>query len=462
MAALKFSINGAIKFGWQITKRHFWFFVAVIIISILLNMIPEFIAGMFEENARILSMILNILSWAISIVVQMGLFKIALKFCDDEQVVISDLFSCIPLFIKYVFGAILYGLIVFVGMILLIIPGVIWAMKLQYFSYFIIDKKLGPVEALKESSRITTGIKWDVFAFCSLLIVINLIGFLCFVLGLFVTIPMTLVAYAFVYRTLQDPEYAATNEFGQIPTSRWIKWVAIIVVLGFFGMILLGIIGAIALPSFLAYRNRVHQNVEKQLESPAQEIDKKITKSEQQHIVFEDTFTDNKHAWVAKNTEECTLTISNGHYVLEHKRTQSSYCVWQSIKLYQHQDFSIEATMKKVTGVDEYGHGIIWGAKDARNRYEFCVRGNGDYTYGKMVQNEWYPIKAWIQSPYINTENGTNTLAVKKENKRIKFFINGSYVDEADFEVFFGNNIGLVVNSTQKVEIDHFLVKQSQ
>ena len=77
---------------------------------------------------------------------------------------------------------ILYGLIVLAGMILLVIPGIIWAVKLQYFSYFIIDKKLAPIEALKESSRITTGIKWDVFAFCSVLIVINLIGFFCFVL----------------------------------------------------------------------------------------------------------------------------------------------------------------------------------------------------------------------------------------------------------------------------------------
>ena len=259
METQKFSVNGAIKFGWQTMKRHFWFFIAVIVISILVKMIPDAIAGIFEEDVPILSMVINIASWVISIIVEMGLFKIALKFCDDEHVVISDLFSCTPLFIKYILGAILYGLIVLAGMILLIIPGIIWAVKLQYFSYFIIDKKLGPIEALKESSRITTEIKWDVFVFCLVLIVINLVGFLCCILGLFVTIPMTMVAYAFVYRTLQDPEYAARTEFAQIPTSSSIIWVAIVVVLGFFGIILLGIIGAIAIPSFLEYRKRVHQ-----------------------------------------------------------------------------------------------------------------------------------------------------------------------------------------------------------
>jgi len=276
MTELKFSMNGAIKFGWNTMKSHFWFFMAVIIISILLNMIPDVMAGMFQESAPILAVIINIASLVIGIIIQMGLFKIALKLCDDEKVVISDLFSCTSLFLKYILGAIIYGLIVFAGMIILVVPGIIWAIKFQYFSYFIIDKKLGPIKALKESSRITAGKKWDLFTFCIVLAVINLIGSLCFLIGLFVTIPMTMVAYAFVYRTLQDPLYASTNEYGQIPNSRWLKWAAVIIVTGFFGMILLGIIAAFTIPSFLSFRNRGDQEVDEQLELPALGVDEKM------------------------------------------------------------------------------------------------------------------------------------------------------------------------------------------
>ena len=132
----------------------------------------------------------------------MGLIKIALRFCDKEKGEFAELFSCFPLFFKYLFGSILCMLIVLGGMILLIIPGIIWSIKFQFFTYFIIDKGLGPIEALKRSSAITKGAKWDLFIFGLLLGLINLLGALCLLVGLFATIPTTIVAMAFVYRKL--------------------------------------------------------------------------------------------------------------------------------------------------------------------------------------------------------------------------------------------------------------------
>ncbi|MEA3324508.1 MAG: hypothetical protein U9Q37_05135 [Euryarchaeota archaeon] len=60
-------------------------------------------------------------------------------------------------------GLILYGFIVVGGLILLTIPGIIWAIKFQFFDYLIVDKGLGPIDALEKSSEITRGVKWDLF-----------------------------------------------------------------------------------------------------------------------------------------------------------------------------------------------------------------------------------------------------------------------------------------------------------
>ena len=106
------------------------------------------------------------------------------------------------MFFKYLIGSILYGLIVFAGTILLIIPGIIWGIQFCFYDYFIIDKGLGPIEALKRSSAITRGVKWDLFVFSLILLGINLLGALCLLIGLFATIPTTMVAIAFVYRKL--------------------------------------------------------------------------------------------------------------------------------------------------------------------------------------------------------------------------------------------------------------------
>jgi len=143
-----------------------------------------------------------------------GVNQIALRFCDGEKGEFADLFSCFPLFFKYLFGSILYRLIVLGGIILLIIPGIIWAIKFQFFSYFIVDKGLGPIESLKRSSAITRGAKWDLFLFGLLLGLINLLGAICLFIGLFATVPTAMVAMAFVYRKL-----LAQIEIAQAPES---------------------------------------------------------------------------------------------------------------------------------------------------------------------------------------------------------------------------------------------------
>jgi hypothetical protein len=48
----------------------------------------------------------------------------------------------------------------------------------------------------------TTEIKWDLSILDLLLAVINFLGVLCLLIGLFATIPTTMVGWAFVYRKL--------------------------------------------------------------------------------------------------------------------------------------------------------------------------------------------------------------------------------------------------------------------
>ena len=202
MATEKFSKGEAVGFGWNTMKSNLGFFIGLLIVAGLIQYVPSVIAGLIQEDAPALSIIMNLVSFALYIVVEMGLIKIALRFCDNEKGEFAHLFSCFPLFFKYLLGAILYGLIVLGGMILLIIPGIIWAIKFQFFSYFIVDQGVGPIEALKRSAVITRGVKWDLFLLGLLLTVINSLGAICLLIGLFATIPTTMVAYASVYRKL--------------------------------------------------------------------------------------------------------------------------------------------------------------------------------------------------------------------------------------------------------------------
>lgn len=187
-------------------KKNFCFFVGILLVVALVAILQSIIGELTDKE---ISLGLYSILWAVSIaflvlsiVMDMGLIRISLRFCDQEKGRFSELFNCYPLFFRYFIGSILYGLIVLGGLVLLIIPGIIWAIKFQFFGYFIVDKKTGPIEALKRSAAITKGAKRNLFLFAILLGFINILGALFFIVGLFATIPTTMVALAFVYRKL--------------------------------------------------------------------------------------------------------------------------------------------------------------------------------------------------------------------------------------------------------------------
>ncbi|MDH7499265.1 MAG: DUF975 family protein [candidate division NC10 bacterium] len=198
-----FSKGEAIRFGWNAMMSNPGFFVMLLIVVGLIYIFPEMLRKSMGQEDPMLTLLLGLVSAVLQIVIGMGLIRISLSFADSAKGQFSDLFSCLPLFFKYLFSSILYALIVLAGIVLLIVPGVIWAIKYMFFSYLIVDQGLGPVEALKRSGAMTKGAKWDLFLFGLLLLGVNLLGALALLIGLFATIPASMVAMAYVYRMLQ-------------------------------------------------------------------------------------------------------------------------------------------------------------------------------------------------------------------------------------------------------------------
>jgi hypothetical protein len=113
----------------------------------------------------------------------------------------AELFSD---FFGYLLTTILYGLIVAFGLVLLIVPGVGWALKFGFAPFLAVDEGLDPLAALRESARLTRGVEGKLLRFALLVLAVNAIGALAMGVGLFVTIPTTLIATADVLRRLQD------------------------------------------------------------------------------------------------------------------------------------------------------------------------------------------------------------------------------------------------------------------
>ncbi len=190
-------ISEVLKKGWGITKENFFFFLSVIVVYFVLLIGGAWVLNKLRFIGQILFIILSF--W-----LGVGLIIIALKKAKDENASLSDLFSGAKYLLSFIGASILYYLIIFAGTILLIFPAVIWGIKYMFFPYLIVDKNMKAIEALKASSKITKGVRWDILGFCIVLEIVNLLGILCLIIGLFWTIPTVLIAYATTYLKLAN------------------------------------------------------------------------------------------------------------------------------------------------------------------------------------------------------------------------------------------------------------------
>lgn len=216
MPEKRFSKEEAINFGWRTAMDNLGFFIKVLIIVFIIIGTLSVIRRLTEEKFPFIFLVASFAGVIFNIIFGIGLIKIYLKFCDNEVGDLGDLFSGrnLKLFFSYLLVSIVYTFIIIAGLILIIVPGIIWGIQFQFCTFLVVDKGMNPAEALKKSSSITKGAKWDLFVFGLLMLLINLVGMLALFIGLFVTIPITMLALTFVYRKL-----LAQSETAQTATA---------------------------------------------------------------------------------------------------------------------------------------------------------------------------------------------------------------------------------------------------
>lgn len=196
-------MRAALQFGWDTLRAHTGFLLALFVIVIACVGIP---GVMVKKLAVVLGPVfggmLNLAFIAWQGLIGVGVLKICLKLIDKQKAEFSDLFSGATLLVPYIVAKLLLVLIILGGVILLIVPGIIWAIQFYMCTYLVVDKGLGPIEALKKSSALTRGARWELFCFSLLLMLLNIAGGLAFGIGLLISLPVTTLASLHVYRQL--------------------------------------------------------------------------------------------------------------------------------------------------------------------------------------------------------------------------------------------------------------------
>ena len=191
------SVKECLSFGWKTFKARPWFFVGTfafyaaiqIVLSYLQKILPGFV-----------SFLLSMIS---STLLYIGLITIYLKaYADPKSPQFSDFWRP-ELFWRYLAASLLLAVIVIVGLILLIVPGVFLALAFAFTGYLVVDKGMNPVAALKESARITKGSRLKLLLLGVILVILTILGALPLFLGLLVIGPVSMLAGIHAYRVLE-------------------------------------------------------------------------------------------------------------------------------------------------------------------------------------------------------------------------------------------------------------------
>jgi hypothetical protein len=189
---MNISIREIFAKSWGLTKQNFGFLAVTFLALTVLQMA---IGGDRGVSASLINFILgtcSLIVWT----------RVPLDIIDGKKPTIEAIGAEFKKFLHYLGAFFILQVALFVGFILLIIPGIYLAVTYGWFSYMIGDKQSGIVDSFKQSARLVNGSRWQVLKFLLAIIGLNIVGLLALVVGLLVTVPMSMVASALVYRTL--------------------------------------------------------------------------------------------------------------------------------------------------------------------------------------------------------------------------------------------------------------------
>src|SRR6478736_8133063 len=110
---------------------------------------------------------------------------------------------------SYILGAIIVGILTFVGFVLCILPGIAVGIFVLFWGYFLVDKGMSPIEAITASFNLVKDNLGTVFIFWLLTILITIAGAIVCGVGLIVAVPVVVIATGYMYKRLQGEPVAA-------------------------------------------------------------------------------------------------------------------------------------------------------------------------------------------------------------------------------------------------------------
>ena len=200
---LRSTAGSAYSLGW---KRMFKYFLYAFLVIVFLGVISTPVGWTYEIEHIHLPIMFNFLGiftvayfFFLVAPLKYGATKVLLNIIREGEIDMKELFYGFKDYLNIVLANLLMSAIIGIGFVFLIVPGIIFACRLAFVPYLVVDKKLDAVKAVEESWRMTRGHGWTIFLMALMVIPIAIAGLVCLGVGIIFSIIWINLAFAGIY-----------------------------------------------------------------------------------------------------------------------------------------------------------------------------------------------------------------------------------------------------------------------
>ena len=206
-------VGACVKRAFELTKKNFGQLVLAMITVLAVYFVVVLVLSAIDaamgwkppiESARNQGSVFNQLAMqVVSIFISLGVTRFALNLVSGRPFGIAQIFGEGDKLLRGIGVSILLGLMVVVGLIFLIVPGIWLGLKYGQAMNALVDRNCGVIDAFKYSAKITEGHKAKLMLLGFAAMGIILAGLIALVVGLVFAYPVAGLAWVLGYRWMQ-------------------------------------------------------------------------------------------------------------------------------------------------------------------------------------------------------------------------------------------------------------------
>jgi len=189
-------IGESLRAGWSALGHNLWLMLGLALAYAVTIGVSEALSGVLKLAATL---------------IQWGLFGVMLIAClhvirngGAKAGGIGDLPLEGPRMLNFLLVTLVTTLIFIGGLILLVVPGFVWAIKYGFASAYALDEGTDLGESLKRSAALTNGIKWDLFLQGLAFVGVMILGLMALLIGAIPAAMCVLLAWTWTYVDLRQ------------------------------------------------------------------------------------------------------------------------------------------------------------------------------------------------------------------------------------------------------------------